>query len=44
MRSQPEFSLLADDTRDINNHEPLVVRLSWVADNYEVLEDFISLI
>ena len=38
------FSILADETRDLSNHEQMVVCLRWVSDEYEVFEDLVGLI
>ena len=34
--------VLTDETRDISNHEQLVVTLRWVSENYDVNEDFLG--
>ena len=38
------FSILADETQDLSNHEQMVVYLRWVSDAYEVFEDLVGLI
>ena len=37
---QRYFLLLADETRDVSNHEQLVVTLWWVSENYNINDDF----
>ena len=38
------FTLMANVTRDISNHEQLVLSLRWVSEQYEVLKDQVGLI
>ena len=38
------FTIIADETCDISNHEQLCVAIRWVGSTYDVHEDFISLV
>ena len=44
MREAKWFSILADETTDLSNHEQLLISIRWVSDTYEVNEDFIGLV
>ena len=43
IRAAQFFTIMNDDTTDLSNHEQSVICLRWVADNFEVHEDFIGL-
>ena len=38
------FSIIADETRDVSNHEQLTLCIRWVDDDYSVHEDFIGMV
>ena len=38
------FSLLADETRDIFNHEQVINTLLWVSEKYDINENFFGLV
>ena len=42
VQSHKWYSILADETRDLSNHEQMVICLRWVSDEYEVFEDLIG--
>lgn len=44
IREAKWFTVLADETRDINNQEQLVVCIRWVNKDYEVCEDPVGLV
>ena len=38
------FSIIADETCDVSNHEQLTLCIRWVDDDYSVHEDFIGMV
>ena len=38
------FSIIGDETRDISNHEQLIIIIRWVDLNYDIHEDFIGMV
>ena len=44
IREAVSFSVMADETRDISNHEQLAICIRWVDRCYEVHEDLIGMV
>ena len=44
IREAQWFSIIADETRDISNHEQLSICIRWVNSAYEVQEDLIGMV
>ena len=44
VQSHKWYFILADETRDLSNHEQMVICLRWVSNEYEVCEDLIGLV
>ena len=44
IREASWYSILADKTRDISNHEQLSITIRWVTNDYEVQEDLIGMV
>ena len=38
------FTIIADETRDISNHEQLAIAIRWVGSTYDIHEYFIGLV
>ena len=44
IREASWYAILADETRDVSNHEQLSVSIRWVDESYTIHEDFIGLV
>ena len=44
VQSHKWYSILADKTRDLSNHEQMVIFLRWVSNAYEVFKDLTGLV